>query len=123
MANHIPPTEVQYIERESRLVIRFEDGLERSLGCDGLRGFCPCARCQGHGQGPPRYAPPSDDRAQTIEDVYPVGNYALCIRWADGHDTGIYSFDLLRRWPDDGALQSVSEGDRLSLEPSGSRPT
>jgi DUF971 family protein len=29
--------------------------------------------------------------------VEPVGNYALRFRWSDGHDTGIYTFDFLRR--------------------------
>ena len=27
-----------------------------------------------------------------VEDVTPVGGYALCVRWGDGHDTGIYTF-------------------------------
>ena len=31
-----------------------------------------------------------------VEDVTPVGNYAICIAWGDGHDTGIYTFASLR---------------------------
>jgi DUF971 family protein len=30
-------------------------------------------------------------------EISPVGNYAIQIVWSDGHSTGIYSFDLLRK--------------------------
>lgn len=59
-----------------------------------LRGYCPCAGCQGHGTGDTEYRPP----AESVEplSIQPVGNYAISIQWSDGHDTGIYRFDFLR---------------------------
>jgi DUF971 family protein len=34
---------------------------------------------------------------QTLKQVYPVGRYGITPEWGDGHDTGIYTFKLLRR--------------------------
>jgi len=59
---------------------------------DLLRGFCPCASCQGH-QGPIRYVEGSN---LELTDIQQVGNYALRLVWADGHQTGIYSYRYLR---------------------------
>ncbi|MCA9603345.1 MAG: DUF971 domain-containing protein [Polyangiales bacterium] len=57
-----------------------------------LRGFCPCAHCQGH-QGPILFREGGSLELETIEEV---GNYALRLGWADGHGTGIYAFPYLR---------------------------
>ena len=59
-----------------------------------LRGYCPCAGCQGH-SGTIHFLPPS--AAQTELDVIePVGNYALRLQWFDGHGSGLYSYKYLR---------------------------
>jgi DUF971 family protein len=57
-----------------------------------LRGFCPCASCQGH-SGKIKFVGGVDLDLTEIEQV---GNYALGLTWADGHKTGIYSFRYLR---------------------------
>ncbi|MDH5673975.1 MAG: DUF971 domain-containing protein [Myxococcales bacterium] len=57
-----------------------------------LRGFCPCAGCQGHDAGC-RFVEGGD---LTLSEVIEVGNYALRLTWGDGHSTGIYSFRYLR---------------------------
>lgn len=59
-----------------------------------LRGYCPCAGCQGH-SGEIKFIEPSDAQ-QELEDITTVGGYALALKWFDGHDTGIYSFKYLR---------------------------
>jgi DUF971 family protein len=59
-----------------------------------LRGYCPCAGCQGH-DGPIRYLERSE-RQLELDDILAVGNYALQLRWFDDHDSGIYSFRYLR---------------------------
>lgn len=79
--------------RQLRLV--WEDGHEANFGFDYLRGFCPCAGCQGHGTGETKFhAPPLPVEPIGIR---PVGNYAVSIAWSDAHDTGIYRFDYLRQ--------------------------
>ena len=79
------------------LQVDFVDGVSIAYPAKYLRGFCPCARCQGHGGGPDTWTPPANPRGWIIENVSPVGTYAFCIVWGDGHDTGIYSFEMLRR--------------------------
>lgn len=93
------PTEVNYLQAQDLLRITFSDDVTRDYPTAFLRGYCPCAHCQGHGSGPLKWNPVRARIAHTIENVTPVGAYALCILWGDGHDTGIFSFDLLRRLP------------------------
>ena len=59
-----------------------------------LRGYCPCAGCQGH-SGTISFVP-KGDIALEIDEISVVGNYALSIKWFDGHDTGLYSYTYLR---------------------------
>lgn len=91
------PTEIEYASERGELIITFSDDLVARYPTVFLRGYCPCAKCQGHSAGPPRWIPVQVDAAARVEDVTPVGNYAICIAWGDGHDTGIYTFDNLRR--------------------------
>jgi DUF971 family protein len=41
-------------------------------------------------------SPDELNASAAISDVVPVGRYAIQIRWQDGHDTGIYTYDFLR---------------------------
>jgi DUF971 family protein len=59
-----------------------------------LRGYCPCAGCQGH-TGTIRFLESSATQ-QELEDLEVVGNYALRLQWFDGHGTGLYSYRYLR---------------------------
>ena len=58
----------------------------------------PCATCSGtHGTPPPASNPLQLYKpALKIEAVEPVGNYALRLKWNDGHNTGIYSYEHFR---------------------------
>jgi DUF971 family protein len=60
-----------------------------------LRGYCPCAGCQGHSGAAIAFVETSDVQ-QELEDLAPCGHYALQLRWFDGHDGGIYSYAYLR---------------------------
>jgi len=73
--------------------IVFSDEHIASLPHEILRGFCPCAVCQGH-QGNIRYVEGGDINLSDIEEV---GNYALRMIWGDGHGTGLYSYRYLRK--------------------------
>jgi len=59
-----------------------------------LRGYCPCAGCQGH-SGTVKFIETSATQ-QELDDISTVGNYALQLRWFDGHDSGLYSYKYLR---------------------------
>jgi DUF971 family protein len=74
------------------LEIDFEDGHHAVYPHEILRGYCPCAVCQGH-QGPIKFVPGGN---LELTDVAEVGDYALRLTWADGHATGLYTFKFLR---------------------------
>ncbi len=62
-----------------------------------LRDACPCAGCIEEGTGRKLLdtaSIPADIRPLAID---PVGSYAVQIRWSDGHSTGLYSWETLRR--------------------------
>ena len=93
------PVDIQIIGAE--LALRWEDGSESFIRLEQLRRGCPCAGCQGETdvlgnvyKNPGRPLPAS---AFTLVRLDRVGGYALQPVWADGHATGIYSFDHLRR--------------------------
>ena len=66
----------------------------------GLRAVCPCVLCQGGHENMGRPADKlllqrAQDEALNLESITPVGTYAVQLRWNDGHDSGIYSWDYL----------------------------
>lgn len=90
------------LEREERtVVIEWQDGHRSVYSWAGLRATCPCVECRGGHAAMSQSIDPDlmvNPPAQPwcIEHLRQVGNYALGIRWDDGHDTGIYAWDLLR---------------------------
>lgn len=70
----------------------WSDGAGFRVTHEILRGFCPCAHCQGH-QGPIRFVTGGD---LVLRDIEEVGQYALRLIWNDGHQTGIYTYVHLR---------------------------
>jgi DUF971 family protein len=86
------PVEAHIRRDERRLVLVWDDGHVSPMEFDELRSMCPCALCQGH-SGEHRHLGLRD---QDLSSVRAVGNYALSLVWADGHDTGIYPYAMLR---------------------------
>jgi DUF971 family protein len=86
------PVELRHEKGARRLVVSWDDGHASPFPLDYLRSWCPCASCQGHGPVV-RYL---DLHDQELQRVDPVGNYALAPTWQDGHNTGLYTFRLLR---------------------------
>lgn len=92
MQNHLTEIARQPESRTVRLV--WSDGFSAECGYDTLRGYCPCAGCQGHWAKEVSYNAP-ETKVEPLR-IEPVGNYAISIQWSDGHATGIYRFDFLR---------------------------
>jgi DUF971 family protein len=93
------PVDLQQIGEE--LAIKWEDGSENFIALEKLRRACPCAGCMGErdimGQlhkGPEQALSP---RCFQLTRIEPVGGYGVQPVWADGHGSGIFSFDYLRR--------------------------
>ena len=89
------PTEIRLNRAERSLAVSFADGARHEYPAEYLRVESPSAEVQGHGPGERRI--PGGKRHVGIRAVEPVGNYAVRILFDDGHDTGIYSWDLLHR--------------------------
>lgn len=85
--------EMDLREATSELHMVWSDGHRSRFALTYLRGWCPCARCQGHFTEKKVFIPSPNVR---LLDVQPVGNYAFQPSWSDGHTTGIYAFDYLR---------------------------
>lgn len=82
------------LHRKSRVLeVSYADGARFELPCEYLRVFSPSAEVRGHGGGEPVLVP--GKRNVNIEKVEPVGQYAVRLRFDDGHDTGLYSWDVL----------------------------
>lgn len=80
----------------------FLDGYEAFFAAEDLRTTCPCATCRDiRDAGGVAWPTPSSPLPLRIEDVRTVGAWGLGFLWNDGHDTGIFPFELLRRWSDD----------------------
>jgi DUF971 family protein len=93
------PLNLQPIGHE--LAIQWDDGEESFIALDRLRRACPCAGCQGEtdilGNRYKNPGQPLTAKAFELVKIVSVGAYAIQPVWADGHNTGIYSFDYLRR--------------------------
>ena len=87
------PTEIT-LHRKSRILeLGFEDGTRYQLPAEFLRVYSPSAEVRGHGPGQETLQ--TGKRNVEIEQLAAVGNYAIQPFFSDGHDTGIYSWDLL----------------------------
>ncbi len=99
------------------LAFTWQDGHESLLSQERLRRACPCANCRGEPDLLGRRLMPANKTALTAQSyrlsgLKPVGNYALQLFWADGHSTGIYTYDYLRSLCDcDICLKNASLGD------------
>ena len=92
MNKHIP-TEITLHKQKRSLEIAFDDGSRFDLPCEYLRVYSPSAEVQGHGPG--QEVLQLDKEDVNIDHIDPVGNYAVCLHFDDGHNTGIYSWDTL----------------------------
>jgi len=88
-------TEARRLPEERRLSLTWDDGFSAKIDYDTLRGYCPCASCQGHGASKVVFHPPR--KPVGIEQIEQVGNYAISFLFSDSHGTGIYRYDYLRR--------------------------
>ena len=87
------PTEIK-LHKQSRLMeVSFADGANFKLPFEYLRVHSPSAEVRGHGPGQETLQ--TGKRNVDITGVEAVGNYAIKPVFSDGHDTGIYSWDLL----------------------------
>ena len=121
IAAPLVPTELRLRRAEKRREVAWPDGVRHSLPAEYLRAESPSAEVQGHGPGQKKLV--SGRRHVGIMALEPVGHYAVRIVFDDLHDTGIYSWTVLRRlgeeqegwWP---AYEAELAAKGLSRDPS-----
>jgi len=94
------PTELKMIATD-RLRIEWSDGQVRVYSLTELRENCPCATCMEKRRSPPDASVLPILNIEEIEPLsivhmQPMGSYAYAIHFSDGHNTGIYTLELLR---------------------------
>jgi len=96
MTTYVTPTLVKRVS-PTQTDITWNDGHAGSYPSWYLRENCPCATCVEEFTGQRKILKGSIPATLGRLDVQPVGNYALNFRWSDGHSTGIYTFEYLRK--------------------------
>ena len=93
------PLDIQPIGTE--LAVRWDDGAETFIPLEALRRACPCAGCKGERdimgnlyKGPEQELSPASFQLRSIQNV---GGYGVAPVWADGHSSGIFSYEMLRK--------------------------
>ena len=103
MSSHFPTNLA--LDDDGTLLITWDDGREDHFAARLLREKCPCATCREKRKGaaePPAnpfelpVVTAEETQPTAIQGMIPVGNYAYTIAFSDGHDTGIFTLELLR---------------------------
>lgn len=87
------PTEIRLHQKSKILDITFSDGKKFQFSCEFLRVHSPSAEVSGHGPG--QEVLQTGKKMINIRKIEPIGNYAIQLHFTDGHNTGLYSWDLL----------------------------
>ena len=87
------PTEIKLHQKSNELEVTFSNGSKFHFTCEFLRVYSPSAAVRGHGPG--QEVLQVGKKNVGITAIDPVGAYAVKLRFTDGHDTGLYSWDYL----------------------------
>lgn len=78
------------------VTFKWEDNTETKTTTKKLREYCPCASCSADRENRSKsYIPIYHISQLKIQNIAVIGQYAIGITWQDGHNTGIYEFQLL----------------------------
>lgn len=88
------PVALEFRKSDQVLAITFDDGADYAIPYKLLREESPSAENKGHGGTPPPQPPVPGNI--NVEGADPIGRYAVRITFSDGHNTGLYTWGLLR---------------------------
>ncbi len=89
------PTEIKLRRAENLLELTFDDGSAFALPAELLRVESPSAEVQGHNPSERKLV--AGKKHVAITGIEPTGNYAIRLKFSDGHETGIFSWDYLHQ--------------------------
>lgn len=87
------PTDIKLLQKSKLLEVSFDSGETFQYSCEFLRVYSQSAEVTGHGPGQETLQ--LDKQDVNIDNISPVGNYAIKLHFDDGHDTGIYTWQRL----------------------------
>ena len=95
----LAPLSVVAEDATRQLFIEWSDEHTSRHPIEWLRWNCPCALCRGEMGMPGRLESVTELRAEEVrlEDVQPIGRYAIMLFWGDGHHDGIFTYEMLRK--------------------------
>lgn len=83
---------------DNLLLIEWDNSETSKIKLVNLRLHCPCALCSVEKvERSKNYFPIYSGEQISIDNIYVIGNYAIGVSWKDGHNTGIYEFNYLRK--------------------------
>lgn len=86
-------TEIKLHKISRLLEVSFDNGQVFQLPAEYLRVYTPSAEAIGHGPGQETLQ--LDKELVAIDSIRPVGNYGIAPSFSDGHNSGIYTWELL----------------------------
>jgi DUF971 family protein len=91
------------VDREKHVTVEFADGRVCTFDLVELRLACPCAACRtARERGETPWPRPASPLPLAVTNAELIGAWGLQLTWNDGHATGIYPWDALRRWCEHG---------------------
>jgi DUF971 family protein len=87
------PTNIELRKKSRLLAVTFNTSEKFQLSCEFLRVFSPSADVKGH--SPSQAVLQIGKEDAEITEIESIGNYAIRLIFADGHDTGLYTWDYL----------------------------
>jgi DUF971 family protein len=97
------PTSIRAHQAEQFLELTWDDGTVDRLAYGYLRAECPCASCRDEWTGQRTLDPRSIRSDLKLEGMENIGSYAVRLAWNDGHSSGLYSWETLKRLAQEGA--------------------
>ena len=106
------------VARDEAVTITYQDGQTASFDLMTLRLGCPCAQCRSlRDRGERVWPGPGSPTPLRITNAELHGAWGLTIEWNDGHATGIFPFELLRRWRDGESPPGRDAGPGTGVKP------
>ncbi|RUL88385.1 gamma-butyrobetaine hydroxylase-like domain-containing protein [Tautonia sociabilis] len=95
-----PPTNIRAHQADQALELSWDDVGPARVPYRFIRSECPCASCKDEWTGQRILDPATIRPDLRIEALEPIGSYAVRISWNDGHSSGLYTWENLRRLAD-----------------------
>jgi DUF971 family protein len=91
------PTNIRAFQGDQVLELTWEGGHVSRLPYREVRTECPCATCRNEWTGERILDPATIRDDLKLEGMEGIGNYAVRLAWNDGHSSGLYTWEMLKR--------------------------